>query len=283
MLRGSTCSRPLVSRRSGTWTVVQGNAGGHRGHRGCGCGGRGGCGGHLARHNGLRRPRPRPGGGTVRVGRRSRACRRRRSQDGGITGCGGGFGSPLGVGGGPRWPAGGGAPAVGDAHRSAVPGTADTRRFPSAGITVPHISSRGTMTRIQPAFASALWQETRFHGPLSLFRHRSVRGRPRAGSPLLFRRDRGSPREARRLRREGLERVVSGDPLPTSARSPPHQRALAAPGCGGLPPVRGRRVRSIREGARRPVPGGRCGGWRGGRVGPGRGRAELSVGSVEPG
>ena len=33
MLRGSTCSRPLGPRRSGTWTVVQGNAGGHRGHR----------------------------------------------------------------------------------------------------------------------------------------------------------------------------------------------------------------------------------------------------------
>ena len=44
---------------------------------------------------------------------------------------------------------------------------------------------------------------------------------------------------------------------------------FAAPGCGGTSRcVRRRRVRSIREGARRPVPGGPCGGWRGGRVGP---------------
>ena len=34
MLRGSTCSRPLAPRRSGTWTLVQGNAGGHRGREG---------------------------------------------------------------------------------------------------------------------------------------------------------------------------------------------------------------------------------------------------------
>ena len=42
-------------------------------------------------------------------------------------------------------------------------------------------------------------------GPLSLFRHRSVRGRPRAGSVLFFCRDPGSPRAARQLTREGLE------------------------------------------------------------------------------
>ena len=51
-------------------------------------------------------------------------------------------------------------------------------------------------------------------------------------------------------------------------------------GCGGLPAVRGRRVRSIREGARRPVLGGQA--WRR-PCRTGRGRAELSVGSVEPG
>ena len=231
-----------------------------------------------------RRPRPRPGRGTVQGGRRSRACRRRRSQEGGITGCGGGFGSPLGVGGGPRWPAGGGAPAVGDAHRSALPGTADTRRFPSAGITVPHISSRGTMTQVQPAFSARSHCGRRgFTGRCRcsvIGQYGAARGQVH---PFFPPRSGDLPARPGELRRGGLERVVSGDPFVDLGASPPQRRALAAPGCGGASP--GARSSSPVDPGGRPAPRARRPvwrlAWRPCRTGSGR--AELSVGSVEPG
>ena len=229
-----------------------------------------GCGGHG--HG--------PGGGTVRVGRRSRDCRRRRSQEWWRHRVGRRVRMPLGVGGGPRWPAGGGAPAVGDAHRSAVPGTADTRRFPSAGITVPHISvARNNETDSAGIRVRSSRRRRGFTGRCQLFRHRSVRGRPRAGSPHFFRRDRGSPRAARRLRRGGLDGLFPATLMSTSNGA--HRSAGA----------RGRRATAdapwgavVESGRCGRAPGAPCGGQRGGwrPCRTGRGRAELSVGPVEP-